>query len=184
MNAKDEVRRAVLERRAHRTEEDRELAGEAIAAHTDAIPALAGAKRVAAYLSMPSEPSTVPLIEHLLRRGIKLIVPVVVADRTLVWTQVKGDSVLQPGPLGVPQPESGKLKRLDSADFAFVPALAVDHMGHRLGRGAGYYDRALEDADLPTCALVFDDEILESVPVEPHDIQVNMAVSPTGLIRF
>ena len=64
-----------------------------------------------------------------------------------------------------------------------MPALAVDHAGHRLGRGAGYYDRALTVVTTPLCALVFSDELLPEVPHEAHDVPVHMVVTPQGLFR-
>src|SRR5699024_12781608 len=66
----------------------------------------------------------------------------------------------------------------------FVPALAIDHEGNRLGRGGGFYDRALATADAPKAALLFDTEILSAVPHEPHDISVDAAVCPGGVVRI
>ena len=72
---------------------------------------------------------------------------------------------------------------MDSCDVVIVPALAVDHAGYRLGRGAGYYDRALAGVRAPLCALVFSHELLPEVPHEPHDVPVQLAVTPGGVFR-
>jgi 5-formyltetrahydrofolate cyclo-ligase len=63
-----------------------------------------------------------------------------------------------------------------------VPALAVARDGARLGRGGGYYDRALQHvrADAVLVALVFDDELLDELPVEAHDQPVSAVVTPSG----
>ena len=61
--------------------------------------------------------------------------------------------------------------------------MAVDHAGNRLGRGAGYYDRALASVTAPVCAVVHANELVESVPNEDHDVQVQMAVTEAGLFR-
>ena len=68
---------------------------------------------------------------------------------------------------------------------SLVPALAVDARGYRLGRGGGSYDRALARVgeQVPTIALLYDDELLPSVPIEPHDQRVRVVARPgSGLI--
>ena len=60
---------------------------------------------------------------------------------------------------------------IGTADVVVVPALAVARDGIRLGRGGGYYDRALQHVrpDAVLVALVFDDEFVDELPTEPHD---------------
>lgn len=165
--------------------EARAEAAEAIALHVLAVPAVSRATRVACYLSMPSEPGTGPLIAALLDHGIEVVVPLSLADHTLDWVAYDPAAPLVTTSLGIPEPSGVRLGAgaLASCDVVIVPALAVDHAGHRLGRGAGYYDRALADVRAPLCALVFTDELLPEVPHEPHDVPVQMAVTPDGLFR-
>ncbi len=61
-----------------------------------------------------------------------------------------------------------------------MPALAVDARGYRLGRGGGSYDRALArvSGQVPTIALLYDDELLPTVPTEAHDQRVRLAARP------
>ena len=63
-----------------------------------------------------------------------------------------------------------------------MPALAVARNGIRLGRGGGYYDRALQHArpGAVLVALVFDDEFVDELPTEPHDRRVTAVVTPSG----
>jgi 5-formyltetrahydrofolate cyclo-ligase len=58
----------------------------------------------------------------------------------------------------------------------------VGRNGARLGRGGGYYDRALRHAgvDAILVAVVFDDELLDDVPAEPHDLPMTAVVTPSG----
>jgi 5-formyltetrahydrofolate cyclo-ligase len=69
-----------------------------------------------------------------------------------------------------------------AADVVLVPALAVDPAGNRLGRGGGSYDRALARAraDAALVAVLHDGEMVERVPVQPHDIPVGAALLPGG----
>jgi len=175
----------LLAKRRAMAPEVRRQAAEAIALHVLAVPVVARATRVACYLSMPSEPGTVPLITGLLERGIEVVVPLSLDDHTLDWVAYDPASPLTTTPLGIPEPAGERLGRdaLTTCDVVIVPALAVDHAGHRLGRGAGYYDRALEGVRAPLCAVVFTHELLAELPHEPHDVPVQMAVTPAGLFR-
>ena len=167
------------------TADSRSEAAEAIALHLLAAPIVSRAERVACYLSMPSEPGTGPLIEGLIARGSDVVVPLSLDDGTLDWVAYDPAVPVATTALGIPEPTGERLGAgaLDSCALVIVPALAVDLAGHRLGRGAGYYDRALVSATAPLCALVFAHELLAEVPHEPHDIPVDMAVTPQGLFR-
>ena len=181
---KANLRDAVTSRRRERTGAERVLAAEAIALHAAAVPALGRARRVAAYLSLPSEPGTAPLLESLVSRGVEVLVPLSLPDRSLDWVAYEAGAVVA-GALGVPAPTGRPLgaDALATCDVVLVPGLAVDHAGNRLGRGAGYYDRALADFRGVVCAVVFDDELLERVPREPHDRPVDLVLTPAGLFR-
>lgn len=181
---KDELRTAILERRQARTANDRASAADAIAAHLLAAP-FAQADVVAGYLSMATEPGTGPLLAGLHARGTEVIVPVTGPDHSLDWVRWTPDLAATKSAIGVPEPTgeglgSGTLAR---AGLVIVPALAVDHAGNRLGRGAGYYDRALADASLLRCALLFADELLESVPHDTHDVLMDLVVTEQGIFR-
>lgn len=165
---------------------ERAEAAEAIAAHLLAVPVVARARRIACYVSMPSEPGTGPLLAGLHARGIEVVVPLSLPDHRLDWVLLEPDAPLTTTSLGIPEPAGGEglgPDALAGCSVVVVPALAVDHAGHRLGRGAGYYDRALAGLSAPLCALVFTAELLPEVPHEPHDVPVQMAVTPSGLFR-
>lgn len=73
------------------------------------------------------------------------------------------------------------------AAVVLVPALAVDRTGVRLGRGAGFYDRSLgsADPDALLIAVVRDDELVERLPSEPHDVRMTHALTPgLGLVAL
>lgn len=71
------------------------------------------------------------------------------------------------------------------ADVVLAPALAVDRLGRRLGRGGGSFDRALARVDpRRALAVVYDDEVLDHIPAEPHDQRVGGALTPSALLRF
>jgi len=141
---------------------------------------------VAAYASTGAEPPTRPLLDELLAAGVVVLLPVI-AGTDLRWAPYRGWDALVGGPHGIRQPLDGgaAAAALSDAEVVVVPALAVDRHGHRLGRGGGYYDRALASADPGSVvAVVFDEEVVDELPVEPHDRDVGAALTPSGLIRF
>jgi 5-formyltetrahydrofolate cyclo-ligase len=182
---KARARDELLARRRAQTPAQRTEAAEAIALHVLAVPLVARARRIACYLSMGSEPGTAPLLAALHDRGVEVVVPISLPDHTLDWVVLEPDAPVTVTPLGIPEPDGPRLgaDALATCSMVIVPALAVDHAGHRLGRGAGYYDRALAGVAAPLCALVFTHELLPEVPHEPHDVPVQMAVTPSGLFR-
>ena len=99
------------------------------------------------------------------------------------------DGPLVDGPLGLREPAGPRLgpDAVADADVVLVPALAVDHAGTRLGRGGGYYDRALArvPAGVPVVALLHDGELVDALPADPWDRPVTAAVLPaTGWVQL
>ena len=139
---------------------------------------------IAAYYSVGAEPGTHGLVYALWKRGSYVLLPLLRPDGDLDWASYEGPDSLVPGPRGLLEPGEpprgpGAVAR---ADVVLVPALAVDRAGNRLGRGGGSYDRALARVGplVPLIALVYDAELLDHVPAEPHDVKVRAAVSPRG----
>jgi len=74
---------------------------------------------------------------------------------------------------------------LSGVDLVLAPALAVDRLGNRLGWGKGHYDRVLATVEPEqVVAVVYDDEVLDRVPVEEHDRRVGAVLTPSGLRRL
>jgi 5-formyltetrahydrofolate cyclo-ligase len=131
---------------------------------------------VAAYESLPTEPPTQALVRSLAADGLRVLVPLTRPDWTLDWAD---SSDRDRRPLG-----SGVLRE---ADLVFVPALAVDLAGGRLGRGKGCYDRALPLArdHVRRVAIVHPWELLaDPVPVEEHDLPMDAAVTAEGIVSL
>jgi 5-formyltetrahydrofolate cyclo-ligase len=138
---------------------------------------LSGFERVASYVALGNEPAIAP------RHGWML--PVLRQDDDLDWGRYDGR--LQPGRRGLLEPV-GPWLGVDAIAFAqlvLVPALAVDREGYRLGRGGGSFDRALLRATGLVVAVVHDDELVDEVPREPHDVPVQGVITPTsGLVML
>lgn len=185
MTSKADLRAHLSDRRRTMSGAERAAAADSIAQQATAVGLITRARRIAVYLSMPSEPGTAPLITTLAALGAELIAPVTGPDHGLDWARIVPDAPTTTASIGMAEPTGPRLgsAALEACDLVLVPALAVDHAGHRLGRGAGYYDRALTGVDIPLCALVFAHELLPEVPSDPHDVSVQMALTPQGLFR-
>lgn len=154
----------------------RRRAGQALAEAV--LPLTVAAGRLAAYVSVGSEPSTRPLLDALAGRSVLL--PVLLPGGELDWADAAAGLV--PGPGGLLEPAGPRLGpgAARVCDLVLVPALAVDRGGVRLGRGGGSYDRALSGARGRVVALLHDGELVDALPAEPHDVPVHAVVTPSG----
>ncbi|HUR75406.1 MAG TPA: 5-formyltetrahydrofolate cyclo-ligase [Sporichthya sp.] len=162
-----------------------ELTAAAEALRDRALEAIAPAGTVALYASTGSEPGTGPLLEALRLAGTRVLLPVLLPDRQLDWGVYRGPEFLIPGPRGTLEPAGPRLgpEAFGEARLAFVPGLAADRAGHRLGRGGGSYDRALRHAGPAAliAVVLYPGEIVDTVPVGRHDAEVHAVLTPEGL---
>ena len=75
---------------------------------------------------------------------------------------------------------------INDVELILVPAASVDATGMRLGWGRGYFDKTLGSMERcpPVYAVVFDSEVVDSVPSERHDQRVDGVVTPTRTLQF
>ena len=185
---KASLRRRVVAARAAMSDAARLSAARLIREYVLEMPEVSAAGTIAAYYSIGTEPDTHALVFALWKRGSYVVLPVLLPDGELDWASYEGPDSLVPGPHGLLQPADpvrgpGTVAR---ADIVLVPALAVDERGYRLGRGGGSYDRALARVgeQVPTIALLYDDELLPSVPTEAHDQRVRVVARPSAGLTF
>ncbi|TMM36366.1 MAG: 5-formyltetrahydrofolate cyclo-ligase [Actinobacteria bacterium] len=145
-----------------------------------------GLGTVAAYVPLPFEPGGRELPDALAAACARLLLPVLRPDLDLDWAPYAGDLVR--AGRGLREPPGPRLgpAAVASADLVIVPALAVDRRGVRLGRGGGSYDRALSrvPAGTPVIAALYEGELVDALPADPHDIRVTGVATPTGLTRL
>jgi 5-formyltetrahydrofolate cyclo-ligase len=180
-DAKAALRTQILERRRARPVPERERAAAGLTRAL--LRGLAGIRTFAAYVPEDDEPGHGRIPAAFTQLGARVLLPVVpTTGRELAWAVDTGR--LAPGRLGVLEPVGPRLgaTAVGTADVVVVPALAVARNGIRLGRGGGYYDRALRHArpDAVLAALLFDDEFVDELPTEPHDRPVTAVVTPSG----
>lgn len=165
-------------------ERDAARLADAVAAACVGLPA----GPVCAFVPVGAEPGSPAMLDALRETGREVLLPLVpVAGedaRALGWAPYLGTESLVRGPLGLRQPSGADLgpDAIAGAVLVLIPALAVDRRGVRLGRGGGWYDRTLPlvTPGTPLLAVVRDDEVVDRLPREPHDVPVNGALTPLG----
>jgi 5-formyltetrahydrofolate cyclo-ligase len=192
---KRSLRLGFLTVRSRLTADDLRETSAALAGRALELPELAGAGTVAAYVSVGSEPGTPALLDALRDRGVRVLLPVLLPDNDLDWGAYEGEGSLAPvrhgGRMTLLEPVGERLgpDAVTTADAVLLPGLAVDARGMRLGRGGGSYDRVLARLDgagahPALVVLLYDSEVVEHVPEEPHDRPVHAVVTPSGVRRF
>ena len=161
-------------------------AATAVAVALLALPELAGARTVLAYAALPAELDPAPAVSALRKRGARVAYPRIQSPGVLDLHLVDHELELVAGPFGLGQPsEHAPHVARDAIDAVIVPGLAFDDCGRRLGYGGGYYDRLLVSLR-PDCLFIgiaFDEQLLPQIPAEPHDVRVDMIVTPTRVIH-
>lgn len=134
--------------------------------------------KIAAFSALAGEPDA--LDPWPLDKEISL--PRVLGDK-LIFHQVRSRSELSPASYGIREPATHLPSAGSEFDLILVPGLAFDPGGGRLGRGKGFYDRFLAGARGPRAGVCFDDQIVDQVPVEPHDLRMDFVVTPSAIYR-
>ncbi len=129
------------------------------------------------YHSIGREVSTVKLIELLIESSRSIALPVSGNKGVMEFYPVNDPSQLRQGRYGIPEPPATQALRPKKDDIIIVPALCCDRSGHRLGHGAGYYDRYLAGTDCFSVCLCRRALLEDRLPVESTDIKVSMVLT-------
>ncbi|PJJ62043.1 5-formyltetrahydrofolate cyclo-ligase [Compostimonas suwonensis] len=181
------LRAELRERRQNMTSSEREAADVGITQNLQAVTLDLSARSISCYLSAQNEPNTRPFLRWAADQGIRILFPVTREDGLLDWT-VGEDAIEVEGLFGVPEVSGVTLGpiAINDVDLIIVPAAAIDESGLRMGWGRGYFDKTLGSMEKcpPVYAVIFDGELVDSVPREVHDQPVDGVVTPTRIVTF
>jgi len=152
--------------------------------HLEAL--VASGSTICAYVPVKTEPGSVEMLDMLVRQSARVLLPVARTTAEdvplpLRWGEYRPGALTR-GRWGLLEPPEPWLpsSALGEAALVLVPALAVDRTGVRLGRGRGFYDRSLPNRDPRSwlIAMVRDEELVDELPAEVHDVPMTHALTP------
>lgn len=182
--AKRALRRRIKDWRDGLSSTEREAMSEQVAGRVFDLDAWRRARCVLTYAPFGSEVATDSITARLLAEGKRLVLPRVGDDGLTLHRIEDLEADLVEGVWGIPEPDPARpIVAPEEVELFLLPGLAFDAEGHRLGYGRGYFDRVLARAPGEKVALAFDGQVVEQVPVGPHDAPVDAVVTPTRVIR-
>ncbi len=139
-----------------------------------------GARTISAYWPIGDEVSTLPLLDALDEAGFSVALPVTGRiGEALIFRQWRRGDVMERGRMGIPTPSADAA--LLVPDMLFVPLAAFDRGGHRIGYGAGFYDRSLaalrEHGRVTAVGIAYAAQEVPAVPHEAHDQSLDRIVT-------
>jgi len=183
---RNELRREVSKRRSTLPPTTCLSWSRAIQAKVFELPQYLAARSIAVYCAMRSEVETWAIMNHALGQKKNVFCPKSGADHPPVFVQVFSESNLPSGSLRGTEPQAGVLLTPEDCNSAMVivPGVVFDVHGNRLGRGGGWYDRALawfENRGV-FVGLAYELQVVDRVPVEPWDKKVHYVITESRVI--
>lgn len=170
---KQELRRAIRERKRAMTEEEIVERSNALAEKFYNSPAYQAASTIYGYLPYNQEVRTVPMLQRALDEGKRVAVPKVYGEE-MRFIYLEDLTQVSKGYAGIPEPIADAPVADDKRALVLMPGLAFDPQGHRIGYGGGFYDRFLaQEPHHPTLALCYEFQVQAHLDTEEFDIPVD-----------
>lgn len=191
---KKALREEVLKRRDRIPHDVRKIKDALIRQRLFTTPEFINAEVVSFYASFRSEVGTLSMIKESLERGKRVILPKVDKERRILnLYEIKDINELSPGYMGIPEPSLPDERLVEGNDIGLfiIPGVAFDEKGNRLGYGKGFYDKLLSEITNPQSltpdpfltALAYEEQLIDLIPSELHDVKVDMIVTDKRVIK-
>lgn len=175
--AKDTMRRRIREMKRQFTGEQLDELSLHVMSRLLAHPAVAAAKTILMYYSLPDEVNTHDAVNQLVQAGKTVLLPRVTDGENMEIRRYHNAGDLVPGSYGIMEPTGEAYTNYVDIDVAVVPGMAFDAQGHRLGRGKGYYDRFLpKAAKAYKIGVCFDFQKQETIPTDDNDVTMDYVI--------
>ncbi len=151
------------------------------------LPLYLSCKKILLYISNAIEVDTLKIFDNAIRNGKTVLVPkCIVATRQMEFYAVNNMSDLVSGAYNILEPDTSKCRVDNNLDdtICFVPALAFDKLGYRLGFGMGYYDRFLSVFTGQKIGLCYSDCIYDELPCNQFDTKVDVLITENNIKYF
>ena len=140
------------------------------------MPVWKQAQHILCYWSLPDELPTHEAVNQWLAEGKSIYLPRVKGDDLEIVPYHGAQSLDEDNKFHIGEPV-GEPVDASCLELIIVPAVALDANRNRLGRGKGFYDRLLNSTSCPTIGVVCDFQLVDEVPVEPHDQPLDCVVT-------
>lgn len=139
------------------------------------------------YASFRTEVETLTMIRESLAMGKRVVLPKVKSKgHRIALCEIKDISELSPGHMGIPEPTfiNEHALSIDDVSLIVIPGVAFDGSCNRLGYGGGYYDMLLAQRKkkTPIIALAYEEQLVNEIPLEPHDIKVDIIITDKRVV--
>ncbi|MDR1866462.1 MAG: 5-formyltetrahydrofolate cyclo-ligase [Bacteroidales bacterium] len=173
---KNEIRRYISSLKRQLSETEIQRQSENVFRQVAASEIFARASVILIYWSMPDEVRTYNFIEAYC--GTKtFVLPVIEGDHPALKLFDGAHRLVRNGRWHVYEPQGERFEDFRRIQLAIVPGVAFDADMHRLGRGKGYYDKLLSQAETHKIGVGFHFQLLEKIPHEPHDIAMDQIIT-------
>jgi 5-formyltetrahydrofolate cyclo-ligase len=185
---KQAIREEVLRKRDKIPQEVRSAKNSLIKEKIFSLPEFISSHTVLFYASFRSEVETSKMIRESIGSGKRVLLPKVDREaKRLRLYEIKDISELSSGYMGIPEPSltDERMVSPEDVDLVVIPGLGYDYSGNRLGYGAGYYDRLLSETKkkLIVIAPAYEEQIVDMIPAEEHDMKVDIIVTDKRILR-
>jgi 5-formyltetrahydrofolate cyclo-ligase len=195
VNTKHDLRVSLKARRQALPLRERELAALAASRHIASMHWLAPGKRIGLYASLPQELGTAPLMGLARRRGCEIFLPRIISMRSRRMEFVRVDDAEgargRIHAYGMHEPWGHDFFPARFLDTVFVPCVALDRRGARIGHGAGYYDRALAFRRIRAhwrgprlVGLAYSFQVVPEIPVTATDVFMDVLATDEGIYEL
>jgi len=184
---KAELRRAALQKRRAVHAARGQVAAVQLGTQIRHVISQPSDKTIAGYWPLGDEIDPRPTMEAFCKSGVRIALPVTGSRYdVLVFRVWEPGVVLETGPFGTMHPP--QREQVVIPDIILVPMLAFDDVGHRLGYGAGYYDRTLatlrRDRNVMALGVGYDEQEVAHVPPDPHDQMLDGVITDRRALMF
>ncbi|MDI6727531.1 MAG: 5-formyltetrahydrofolate cyclo-ligase [Thermodesulfovibrionales bacterium] len=192
LTGKSDIRKYILSRRDSIREEIRKDKDREIKERLLALSEFKASHKILLYASFRSEVDTFDLLKYCVAHGKVVVLPKVdKQDNELKLYEIKDTGELISGYLGISEPDvpEDRLMNVEHMDLILVPGVAFDEKCNRLGYGKGFYDKLLSGVRgqgsrvKGLIAMAYEEQIVEALPSEPHDIKMDKIITDKRIIE-
>lgn len=173
---KKELRRQIKELKHKVSIEDKKRKSLMILNRIEQLIEFKTSKTLMLYWSMDDEVHTHDFILKWHKEKV-IILPVVKGDELELRIFTGKDNMTTGQSFGISEPKGEKFNKPEDIDLILVPGIAFDNNNNRLGRGKAYYDKLLKKTKAYKIGICFDFQLIESVPVDEHDVRMDLVIS-------